>query len=379
MTVGRYVSPSGSVLGGKGLSPDERVLVFPGETGARTGSSTAGWRSPGPAGPPGGLGPIVSAAWPGPAGHPLPARPFLPSSLSSRRRPLLRSRRPAPKPPARPAPRPPTRRRHPAPGRASAPPGARRGRPGRPPVRDPARPASIAIVIDDLGNDPAAAERIASWPYPVAGAVLPRLPGSAWPARRLANRVRTFSCTSRWSPPDIRGAPRARGRAPTQSDEEIVRTLHEDLDTVPGAVGVNNHMGSAATSDPRVMGAIVGVLAGRGLFFVDSRTTDSTGRRMAQEARLPTVSRRSSWTAVASRAVARPRRAAAPGATGGSGVGPRPSVSGHARRARAGAAGAGRRVRVGNSSSGSGRCRRPCGGSGRICSGRSPDAGHLVT
>lgn len=31
MTVGRYVSPSGSVLGGKGLSPDERVLVLPGD------------------------------------------------------------------------------------------------------------------------------------------------------------------------------------------------------------------------------------------------------------------------------------------------------------------------------------------------------------
>ena len=35
MTVGRYVAPSGQVLGGKGLTPDERVLVFPGETGER--------------------------------------------------------------------------------------------------------------------------------------------------------------------------------------------------------------------------------------------------------------------------------------------------------------------------------------------------------
>jgi carboxyl-terminal processing protease len=35
MTVGRYVSPSGTPLGGKGLTPDDRVLVFPGETGAK--------------------------------------------------------------------------------------------------------------------------------------------------------------------------------------------------------------------------------------------------------------------------------------------------------------------------------------------------------
>ncbi len=35
MTVGRYVSPSGQVLGGKGLSPDERVIVIPGGAGER--------------------------------------------------------------------------------------------------------------------------------------------------------------------------------------------------------------------------------------------------------------------------------------------------------------------------------------------------------
>jgi carboxyl-terminal processing protease len=35
MTIGRYVTPSGQVLGGKGLTPDERVIVFPGENGDR--------------------------------------------------------------------------------------------------------------------------------------------------------------------------------------------------------------------------------------------------------------------------------------------------------------------------------------------------------
>jgi C-terminal processing protease CtpA/Prc len=35
MTVGRYQSPSGTILGGKGLSPDERVITFPGESDGR--------------------------------------------------------------------------------------------------------------------------------------------------------------------------------------------------------------------------------------------------------------------------------------------------------------------------------------------------------
>jgi carboxyl-terminal processing protease len=35
MTVARYQTPSGAILGGKGLPPDERVIVFPGDTEGR--------------------------------------------------------------------------------------------------------------------------------------------------------------------------------------------------------------------------------------------------------------------------------------------------------------------------------------------------------
>jgi len=35
MTVGRYVSPSGTTIGGKGLTPDDRVVVYPGDAEAR--------------------------------------------------------------------------------------------------------------------------------------------------------------------------------------------------------------------------------------------------------------------------------------------------------------------------------------------------------
>lgn len=91
--------------------------------------------------------------------------------------------------------------------------------------------------------------------------------------------------------PAVRPGPGVLLRA--QSDEEIERTLESDLDSVPGAVGVNNHMGSAATADPRVMRAIMHVLARRGLFFVDSRTTDATvGEAEARAAGVLAVSRR---------------------------------------------------------------------------------------
>jgi polysaccharide deacetylase 2 family uncharacterized protein YibQ len=149
-------------------------------------------------------------------------------------------------------------------------------------------------VIDDLGNDSAAVERIARWPYPVAGAVLPGLPGSARTARRLEEAGKEVLLHLPMEPrgyPEVRPGPGVVLRS--QSTEEITRTLQTDLESVPGAVGVSNHMGSAATADSRVMQAVARVLARRGLFFVDSRTTDATvAQEVAQQQRVPAVSRR---------------------------------------------------------------------------------------
>jgi len=91
-----------------------------------------------------------------------------------------------------------------------------------------------------------------------------------------------------------------------QSDAEIAAILDSDLDSVPGAVGVNNHMGSAATADPRVMHAVARVLSRRGLFFVDSRTTDATvAERTAEEESVPSARRRVFLDDVATEAAVR--------------------------------------------------------------------------
>ncbi|HTO88889.1 MAG TPA: divergent polysaccharide deacetylase family protein [Thermoanaerobaculia bacterium] len=153
---------------------------------------------------------------------------------------------------------------------------------------------SVAILIDDLGNDRAAVARIAAWPFAVAGAVLPDLPGSPAAARALAESGKEVLLHLPMEPhgyPAVRPGPGVILRS--QSDAEIERTLEEDLESVPGASGMNNHMGSAATADARVMRAVVAVLARRGLYFVDSRTTGSTVARDAAEAAgVPSTSRR---------------------------------------------------------------------------------------
>jgi uncharacterized protein len=168
---------------------------------------------------------------------------------------------------------------------------AEKPRIARPPTAGTAR---IAVVVDDLGNELAPATRIAGWKEPVAGAVLPDLRWSAASAEALERGGHEVLLHLPMEPegyPRVRPGPGLVLRS--QSDAEIERLLEEDLATVPGAVGVNNHMGSAATADARVMRAVSRVLARRNLFFLDSRTTDATvAERTAEEASVRAASRR---------------------------------------------------------------------------------------
>ena len=63
------------------------------------------------------------------------------------------------------------------------------------------------------------------------------------------------------------------------------------LETTPHVKGMNNHMGSRATADGRVMAAVLKVCKKHGLFFIDSMTTQrSAVRDAARKARVATLS-----------------------------------------------------------------------------------------
>lgn len=160
-----------------------------------------------------------------------------------------------------------------------------------PPAAEPS--ARIAIVIDDLGNDAEAVRRISRLSQPVAGSVLPGLPGSGPAARTLAGAGQEVMLHLPMEPhgfPQVRPGPGVVVRG--QTEEEIAAVFSRDLASVPGAVGVNNHMGSAATEDPRVMRAVLREVADRGLFFLDSRTSDATvAAELARELGVPAASR----------------------------------------------------------------------------------------
>ena len=68
--------------------------------------------------------------------------------------------------------------------------------------------------------------------------------------------------------------------------------VRANLDAVPGAVGVNNHMGSRFTEDAAGLGALMAEIKAHNLFWLDSRTTSGTrGVEVARAAGVPALER----------------------------------------------------------------------------------------
>lgn len=151
-------------------------------------------------------------------------------------------------------------------------------------VRERITPWRIAIIIDDLGSDLAPLERLLSLNVPVTFSVLPQLAHSRQTASRI--HARGHEVMLHLPMEADPGAPVAAGPGAIEvgmSSRQIERILQQDLATVPFAVGVNNHMGSRASADSRLMRAFMAALAQHRLYFVDSRTSPQTVALMAAQ------------------------------------------------------------------------------------------------
>jgi len=156
-------------------------------------------------------------------------------------------------------------------------------------VREVPRLLRAAIVIDDLGQDIEAANKLLREPYPLTFSVLPDLSFSAQTARAAHAAHRAVMLHLPMQPEPGPGANPGPGEIVIgMQSEEVAKIIGADLSTVPFAEGVNNHMGSRATADAELMAEVMKVLAARGLYFVDSRTTaNSRALTMARRQGLP--------------------------------------------------------------------------------------------
>lgn len=151
--------------------------------------------------------------------------------------------------------------------------------------------AKLAIILDDLGNDRRAADAIFELPYPLTISVLPNHEYSqeiAQEAERRGYQVMLHLPMEAVATEK----PEAQELRPGMPTREVSKLVNQFLQDIPGAVGVNNHQGSEATSSPALMRELMPVLRERHLFYIDSRTTAATvAYETAQSSRVPSAFR----------------------------------------------------------------------------------------
>ncbi|MGH9734714.1 MAG: divergent polysaccharide deacetylase family protein [Candidatus Acidiferrales bacterium] len=157
----------------------------------------------------------------------------------------------------------------------------------------PSRAPRLAIVLDDMGYDRAAAHNVLALPFHVTVSVIPHLPLSTEVAEEAFRRGdEVMLHLPMQSVPSAAQQEEIELRVGMDA-QQVQSTLAGMLETVPHAVGVNNHEGSLATSDPALMHELMPDLRARSLFFIDSRTTAATvAYTAAQQAGVRAASRK---------------------------------------------------------------------------------------
>lgn len=145
----------------------------------------------------------------------------------------------------------------------------------------------LALVIDDLGENPDRDSRVLALPGPVALAILPDTRHATALAERAFDAGKTVMLHLPMAP-----ATGPYAWHPGLSQEQLEQRLIQALAKVPHAEGVNNHMGSQMTEHRQPMLALMTELQARHLFFLDSRTSARTAAAAAaQQVQLASLSR----------------------------------------------------------------------------------------
>jgi hypothetical protein len=151
--------------------------------------------------------------------------------------------------------------------------------------------AQLALIVDDCGQWIATERGFVALEIPLTLSVLPDVPYTNVIATEASDAGKGVMLHLPME--TLSGLNPGPGKVTTEmSDAQIVAQVQSDLAEVPLARGVNNHEGSKASADARVMRAVIGVLAQRSLFFIDSRTNvASVGEATARAMGVPTAGR----------------------------------------------------------------------------------------
>lgn len=154
-----------------------------------------------------------------------------------------------------------------------------------------AEPPRLVIIIDDLGYGLDAGRRATALPGKVNLSILPETPNGATLAHLGMAAGKEILLHAPMS--SVNDKPLGGGAlTDAMSEAKLRQTLEASLDRTPGVRGVSNHMGSLLTARREPMEWVMAVLANRGLYYIDSRTTAATlAASVAEEYGVPNLSR----------------------------------------------------------------------------------------
>ena len=157
------------------------------------------------------------------------------------------------------------------------------------PFRDLNSRPLVAVVIDDVGLDRPRSKRAWELPGPLTMSFLPYAKDLREQARAARAKGHELMLHLPMEPTG-RADPGPNALLVSLSDAELRQRTTAALDSFDGYVGVNNHMGSRFTAFRPGMETVLRQFKGRGLMFLDSRTTaQSVGDQLAQEIGVPSI------------------------------------------------------------------------------------------
>ena len=170
-----------------------------------------------------------------------------------------------------------------------------------PPVSRPSKPSKskttasmplVAILIDDMGYNLPINNQFLKLEAPLSFSFLPTAPHTPMLAKKAKDLGKDVLIHLPLEPVNSAIDPGPGVLRLSMDFDSMLQILRKDLDAVPGAIGVNNHMGSKFTTSKRGMELILTEIKRRGLFFVDSKTTpDSVAYVTARSMGIPAAER----------------------------------------------------------------------------------------
>ena len=152
---------------------------------------------------------------------------------------------------------------------------------------------TIVLVIDDFGyRDDSISDGFLNLSVPITCAVLPGHIQSSRFAKKAINAGKEVIIHMPMQSTAPSSGEEEFKLKTGMTSEEIEWRLNEALNEIPEAVGINNHQGSKATTDGKVMAVVASVLKNKNKFFLDSRTSSKTvGESTMRSVGVPTARR----------------------------------------------------------------------------------------